>query len=273
MSLTVTALVENTAYGTGLKGEHGLSFYIEKDNTVLLFDTGQTGLFLENAEVLGKDILKAEKVVLSHGHYDHTGGLPALLEKRPDIEIVGHKNAFMPKFSRSQDGEGREIGIPLSQERISSLNVTECSQVTEVAGGVYTITDIPRKNYFEEVGDYFYLNKECTINDTIEDDLSLVIETEKGIVCLLGCAHAGIANILDYIDEKFPGRKIRAVLGGTHLCSASGKRLTLTLDALKKHEIYFFQPGHCTGIKETSFFLMQSFVKTEPLCTGTYFTV
>ena len=145
--------------------------------------------------------------------------------------------------------------------------------MTEVVNGVYALTDIPRKNCFEEVGDYFFLDTECSQKDIIEDDLSLVIENKEGLVCLLGCAHAGIANILDCISEKFPGRKIRAVLGGTHLGNVSCERLTLTLDALKKHEIGFFQPGHCTGIKGTSFFLTQSFVKTEPLYTGASFTL
>lgn len=273
MEVNITVLVDNMVYSEKIRAEHGLSMFIETEDVSLLFDTGQSSLFMRNAEVLDADIISADTIVLSHGHYDHTGGIPAFIGKRENIEIIGHEDAFKPKYSTDRDGNVHDIGIPCGRETIESLNTVICSGVTEVAKGIFAVTDIPRTSYFETVPDRFFADRECTVHDSIRDDLSLVIETSEGLVCLLGCAHAGVANILEAVHSEFPARKIRAVMGGTHLINAQGERLAFTLEALKKHDVQWFRPGHCTGVKGISYFMMQSFIQTAPLSAGTVFSV
>ena len=267
MGFRVTVLVDNVVYREGLQAEAGLCLLIEKEGQSWLFDTGCSGLFLANAQVLGKDLDDAETVILSHGHWDHTGGLEKLLDMKPGIRVHAHPAALEPKFGRG----GRSIGIALGPEKLKGMNFSPCRQVTEIAPGIHALTDVPRVNSFENAEGGFFLDQAGTRPDTLPDDLTLVLDSQEGLIILMGCAHAGPANILDYVQKVFPGRCMRAVIGGTHLGPANCERLSLTLEALKKHRVEFFQPGHCTGLRPLAFFLMQSFVRTEPLHAGAVF--
>ncbi len=267
MSVTITVLIDNLVHDQGLCGEHGLSFLVEREGENILFDTGQSGLFMKNARKLGLDLERTDTVVLSHGHYDHTGGLPALMAEKPDLRIIAHENAFKAKYGRGAEG-ARYIGIPLLTEDMKEVGIETVSGLHEVKPGIYAVTDIPRQTVAEHPENRFFLDEACTRPDLLEDDLSLAVETGEGLAVLLGCAHAGVSNILDEVLRHFPGRRIRAVLGGTHLISGDSSLLENTLHSLRKHNVELFRPGHCTGEKAMAFFMMQGFVRTDPLCTG-----
>jgi len=272
MGTSITVLADNTVYAEGLAAEHGFAAYVERDGRAFLFDTGQSSLFMRNAGTLGVDLSSVEAVVLSHGHYDHTGGLPAVLERMPAVPVVAHEDAFKPKYSRDREGNVHRIGIPLEPDALSRLNARTCADVTEIVPGMFAVTDVPRHAAWARE-DHFFLDEECTKPDPLRDDLSLVVETAEGLVVLLGCAHAGVPEILSRVDEAFPGRKIRAVLGGTHLGGARGEERALCLDALRSRGVMLFRPGHCTGLGGIAYFLSQGFVRTVPLSVGAVFAV
>ena len=108
----ITILVENTAESPGLLAEHGLALWIELSSQCILFDTGQGGVLAHNADRLGLSLSRVDTIVLSHGHYDHTGGLADVLRGDRPTVIYSHPNALKPKFARNKDGTSREIGIP-----------------------------------------------------------------------------------------------------------------------------------------------------------------
>jgi 7,8-dihydropterin-6-yl-methyl-4-(beta-D-ribofuranosyl)aminobenzene 5'-phosphate synthase len=268
----VTVLVENTVYREGLLAEHGLSLWIEYEGRTILFDTGQTNILVQNALALGKDITCAHTVVLSHGHYDHVGGMGALLKLAPSVSVHCHQKAIQPKY-RYQDHSLREIGMrsDLRAQLLQSCRsrrTTYTNQATDIAPGVTVTGTIPRKHSFENAEPGFYLDKEHAITDPLEDDQALCFDADRGIVVVLGCAHAGVVNTLDYIQELFADRRIYAVIGGMHLRGATSNRLTQTLDALDRMEIQIIAPGHCTGAHAISEFQKQFASRCIPLTAG-----
>ncbi|MFP4143638.1 MAG: MBL fold metallo-hydrolase [Phycisphaeraceae bacterium] len=248
----ITTLVENTAGGRGTLGEHGLAFWIETPAGCALFDTGQTAeVLVHNARRLGADLARAEAVVLSHGHYDHTGGLAEVLRRTGDVRLRLHPAALARRFSQSATGEVREVGMPaeLDEAALTSLAGAICwtERPAEVLPGLRVTGPIPRETDFEDTGGRFFLDAECRRPDPIEDDQALFFAGEAGTVVLLGCAHAGVVNTLRYVRRLTGAAPIQAVIGGMHLLHASGHRLEQTLQALEEFDVRQIAPGHCTG--------------------------
>jgi len=249
----ITVLVENTAGGRGLLAEHGLSFWIELGSRRILFDTGQSDILLHNAPLLGINLGKVDAVVLSHGHYDHVGGLRGILEIAPAVPIYLHPQALEAKFACSE-GQSRQIGMERDvaqslEERIHSGLGSFTNGPVEVLPGVWATGEVPRKSAFEDVGSRFYLDPACTRPDGLLDDQALVLEATDGLVVVLGCAHAGIVNTLDYVAELFPDQPIQTILGGMHLVQASQARIVHTIEAIRRHNIQRIGPAHCTGFE------------------------
>jgi 7,8-dihydropterin-6-yl-methyl-4-(beta-D-ribofuranosyl)aminobenzene 5'-phosphate synthase len=248
--LEVVVFAENTVRGTGLLGEHGLGFWVDADGRKLLFDTGQGKVLNENVRQLGIHLEGIEAVAISHGHYDHTGGLHTALECARRAKVYLHPAALQKKYSRQDKPPHRSIGIPSPDEqavRHRARNVIWTAQPSEIVPGVWVTGEIPRITNFEEVGGPFYLDRACTQPDPLADDQALYVESAKGIVVLLGCAHAGVVNTLEYVS-RITGRKgIHAVLGGMHLLRASRRRIEATGDALERFKVRVIAPGHCTG--------------------------
>jgi 7,8-dihydropterin-6-yl-methyl-4-(beta-D-ribofuranosyl)aminobenzene 5'-phosphate synthase len=251
-AVRITVLVENTAFGRDTLGEHGLSFWLETESHRVLFDTGQSGrVLIHNAQALGVDLAGTDSVVLSHGHYDHTGGLEALLKVTSKPKLFLHPSALSQRFSKKKDGPTQEVGVPPSLdqavlwERASAVVWTE--EPTQVVDGVFATGPIPRRNEFEDTGGAFFLDGTCQSPDPIVDDQALFFDTGEGTVVLLGCAHAGIVNTLHYVREVTEDRPIHGVLGGTHLISASEERMARTVEALRGLDLKLLAPGHCTG--------------------------
>lgn len=242
----ITVLVDNVAWRPDLQAEHGLSLWIEYGGKRVLWDTGQGGVLSANAQSLGVDLAQADSIALSHGHYDHSGGLPFVLSVAPKADIWSHPSATLCRFSRKESVH--PVGMPpQAVESLHGRPVHWIKTWTSIHEGVFLTGAIPRKTPYEDTGGAFFLDADCRIPDTLPDDQALVAQSSKGLVVILGCAHSGVVNTLDYVRQKMSGQPVYAVIGGMHLSKASQERLDFTVQALKKYDIQIVLPLHCTG--------------------------
>lgn len=251
----LTVLIENSVSRPRLLAEHGVSFYLQTARHTVLFDTGQSDVLRHNAQMLDLPLAAVDAVVLSHGHYDHTGGVPVLRELAPQARLYLHPAAMAPKFARSSETATRAVGLPEASRKAiqqAGRNVVETVKPTEVVEGIFVTGEIPRENSFEDVGGPFFLDVECTWADPLVDDQALFFDTYDGLVVVLGCAHAGVVNTVQHIRRVTNGRPIHAVLGGMHLLTASSERLDRTIEALRQLEVRYLGPIHCTGVYPTA---------------------
>jgi len=246
--LKVTAVTENTAGCFEALGEWGLSLWIEADGHRLLCDTGKGQALGFNAKLLGIDLAKAEALVISHGHHDHTGGLAALVEMGYRGKVYAHPVAWTTKYQKREGLPPKPISSPMGREALEAkgLEVIACTGPTEIAPGILLTGAVPRRVDFETITDPFYRDLACTDHDPVEDDQALLIEMPEGWVVITGCGHAGIMNTLNYAKE-LTGGKLLAVLGGMHLFRASDERLRQTIAGLEAAGVKLVAACHCTG--------------------------
>jgi 7,8-dihydropterin-6-yl-methyl-4-(beta-D-ribofuranosyl)aminobenzene 5'-phosphate synthase len=249
--ITLTVLSENTARGAGILGEHGLSFWLDTGTHRVLFDTGQGLALRHNAATLGIDLARADAIVLSHGHFDHVGGLEAALGVARRAPLYLHPRAVEKKYSGANPAAGaRRISVPFVETeafRRDERRVIASIVPGEVVPGVWATGEIPRTNDFEDTGGPFFLDEELTRPDPLLDDQALFFLTREGVVVVLGCAHAGVVNTLGRVAELTGGAAIHTVVGGMHLENASPRRMAETLAALRRFDVQHFGPMHCTG--------------------------
>lgn len=255
MKFEITTMVENTVQlSRGLVGEHGQSFLVECDGACVLFDTGQGGALPGNAARLGKNLGGVKTLVLSHGHYDHSGGIAELIKANSSFELLAHPDAFSQKIANMPGMGTIPIGMDMDEKGIESAGVRvrlERGSV-EVAPGIYTSGEVPMRNDFEVIEPVLMRRtRDGDGPDPLADDLSLVLRTDKGLVILLGCAHRGVVNIVDHVLETFGGDSVHAVIGGFHLERASDSQLQKTVEALEKRKVEKIVTSHCTGMWAT----------------------
>ncbi len=244
----VTLLVENTARGRGIQGEHGLSWWIETGEGAILFDLGQGMVLRHNAARLGVDLAKAQAVVVSHGHYDHVGGWPGAVGQLGSKVTYLHPDALKPKYSKRAGGGVATVSDPLFLAELDRVEppLVQTREPVEVLPGIYTTGEVPRRTAYEDTGGPFMSDPEGREPDPLRDDQAVFFQTGRGTVVVLGCAHAGVINTLEHVRD-LTGARLHAVIGGMHLVEARAERIRRTIEALRAMAPDWIGPNHCTG--------------------------
>ncbi|KGK82443.1 beta-lactamase [Desulfosporosinus sp. HMP52] len=250
--LKVTILVENTVgVPLGLLGEWGLSMLLDFGDEKILFDAGEQGNLVNNAQILGHELRQVDKVVLSHGHYDHTGGLYKLLQYKGITSVYAHPNLFAGHLAKVPNIQpNRYIGVPYCQQQLESLGARFHwhSEPFELRPGLWLSGEILRESSFEHIDNHLVeLAGEQVVQDSLKDDLSLFYVTDQGLIILLGCAHSGLVNIVEQARQVTKENKVRGIIGGTHLGPASTDQRQQTIEYLKSLDLECLAPNHCTG--------------------------
>lgn len=243
----LTILVDNQARHP-LASEHGFALWIQTDGRRILFDTGQGAALPGNAERLGIDLSSADALVLSHGHYDHGGGMPYVLGKNPAMVVYAHPRVLRSRFAIAE-GRIRPVQLPSgAMEALQSHpNARWVRREVRLGAKIGLTGPIPRPSSFEDPGGPFFLDPAGRFADLVDDELALWIGTPAGLVVCVGCAHAGLINTLHLARRQSGLDRIAAVLGGFHLDSAGASRLEQTVEALRTLALERLFPCHCTG--------------------------
>jgi len=261
--MKVTVLAENTvAVSFMLLAEHGLSLFIEDfnedSNERVLFDTGQGLGIVNNAGLLGVDLGSTNKIVLSHGHIDHTRGVKPVFDAIGGREIICHPAVYDNKYFKGMRfGMEREIfiGFPYPQKELEQLGARFIFNAgpQKITENITATGEIPFKNDFEKIDKDLYIKIDAEFRpDPLPDDQALIVKTDRGISLITGCAHRGLSNTMEYAAALSGVREFYAVLGGTHLQVADMDRIERTIDSIKKFNVQKIGPCHCTGPKALS---------------------
>jgi 7,8-dihydropterin-6-yl-methyl-4-(beta-D-ribofuranosyl)aminobenzene 5'-phosphate synthase len=255
MEIRMTTLSENTA-GSGFLAEPGLSILVEADGQKILFDTGFSISAVHNAQLMGIDLSAVDRIVLSHGHHDHTGGLRDVLRRAGRKEIIAHPSVWARKYAEPGTSRERYIGIPFVRELLEVLGASFIlsREPVKLSARVMTSGEIPMVTEYEAVDTDLYIKEDAELRpDTVPDDLALIIDAEFGLVVVLGCAHRGLVNTLRHAQELTGKELIYAAIGGTHLLYASQERLEKTAADLKAMGVQYLGLSHCTGFAASAY--------------------
>lgn len=252
MDCRLTVLCENSvAMPHGLMGEHGWAVHVDAGTTRLLLDTGQGLGLINNSRVMGVDLSRLDGIVISHGHYDHTSGLADALQQSGSTDVFIHPDAFVDRWW-FKDGQSREIGIRHKRGYLESMGARfkPVREFSEIFPGIFLTGEVPRVTPFEPPDPTMKIRAESGDwqQDDLRDDLSLVVDTKRGLVVVLGCAHAGLINILSHVRNQLPGQHIHMVIGGTHLGFADERQFDATVSALRDFGVERLGASHCTGL-------------------------
>ena len=247
----ITILVENSVNIPSLRAEKALSFHIASPEGDFLFDTGHQEAFLHNAERLGIDLGKVRKILFSHGHSDHTGGLFHYLQKFAKAKVICHYNIFNRKF-RVYEGGYLEVGIPYGESELKKLGgeFIYKTHPYNLSKNILSSGEIPRLKPNEITAQiHKELVLEDYITDKLRDDMSMVIKTVKGLIVLLGDSHSGPINTVKHAMRIAGINEVYAVLGGMNLIDASMETIEKIARKFEQINPRYLIPLHSTGFR------------------------
>jgi 7,8-dihydropterin-6-yl-methyl-4-(beta-D-ribofuranosyl)aminobenzene 5'-phosphate synthase len=254
MAIDIHILVENRTAHSHLLAEHGFSCLIEQDGVRYLFDTGAGKALPHNLAALGGDLQGLKAIVLSHGHYDHSGGLLHAVQASAPVTVWGHASLFDRHMVADPGKAPRFVGCPFSRADLedAGARLTLVEKTTALGPGIQLVCGIARSSDGGGASHDPRLTRQVgsrLMPDPIDDDASLLIEDQSGgpPILILGCAHAGIINILDHLRDKMNISRLRAIIGGTHLLKPPPEGMEKILSKLDQFQIDMIAPCHCTG--------------------------
>ncbi len=276
-NVQITVLIEDSKSPAKphLKSKHGLSFFtkakIGDDEVTVLMDTGASPeALLHNVDAMGVNLEDVDVIAISHGHYDHTGGLlEALKRMKKRVPVIGHPTVFGPKLKMKP--HLKFIGAPFHASEVEAAGGKPilATNPVKIADGITTTGEVPRITAFESVRGFWTVRNRKFVDDVMLDDQSLVIDVEnKGLVVVAGCAHAGIINTIKYAQKITGNSRVYAVLGGFHLGNVENERIQATAYELEKLDLKFVGPCHCTGKRAGKKFAEAFGDRCQPLHTG-----
>ncbi len=250
--MKISVLIENTTYKKDILAEHGLSLFIETDNCKILFDAGQTDALIKNAETMNISLADIDYVVISHGHFDHTGGLPQFCRINKKAEVYIHRDSFGDFYGEDKDGlsDGLKTGI-LWTER----ETEETRDRLSYTAGPYWINDdmvisgtIPDTIRAEQTEKFLVKkDKDKYIKDNMDHEQILVLKEKEKLYIFSGCSHTGVIAAVNYAKYFFPETEIKLFAAGMHLFNSSSDERKKIFRNLFEENIDYILPFHCTG--------------------------
>ena len=243
--MRIYTLIENLVYKKGLVAEHGLSLLIDTGNKKILFDTGQSGNFIANARRMHINLEEVDAVVISHGHYDHTGGLYPFLQLNSKAVVFIKKEAFFPKYH----GNDNFIGVEYDEELLTN-RIKYVEAVTEIDNDVFIMPDIPVINHTDTgFGDFTFKQDGRMINDQFNDELYICIRKSNELSILSSCSHRGITNIAAAASGCF-NLPVKLIMGGFHIRNSKPEQLNMIKEEFTRLEVRSIGVCHCTGVEK-----------------------
>lgn len=249
--MKIQFLMENKTDGPGCVAEHGLSIYIQAQGKSLLFDTGASSLFARNAEAMGVDLSEAEALIISHGHYDHTGGVPEFCRINKDAPVYIHKEGFYETYGKKH-GKMEEQPCSIrwtARERkeiepriIKTENPLWLSENMVISGTIPAEPGQQTETFYRKMPDKSFAA------DPMDHEQILVIREPEGLYVFSGCSHRGVIPAVSYARKLFNGERIAALIAGMHLYSAGEETRGRVVKQILSEEMDLVIPVHCTGI-------------------------
>ncbi|MGI6169701.1 MAG: MBL fold metallo-hydrolase [Christensenellales bacterium] len=260
--MDVTVLMENTC-GRGLEQEHGLSLHISYNGKNILFDTGASSAFMRNADKLGIDLSAVDFCVISHGHYDHTGGLPAFLQAN-EIAKVYIKSQAGGDY---RSGLFRYIGMERSLLKKWGHRFLFVEQETQPMAGCVLLPKVCVQRQYRTPNKGMLQRRGILLRrDLFDHEMMMALDLQDGIALFTGCSHSGVTNMVDTAIRALD-KRVQVLFGGFHLGDCEEEYIEKIGMKLKTFNIERIYTGHCTGDRAFSI-LKGSLRQLQPLCAG-----